>query len=205
VDLCGHATLAAAHAIYEQGRARADASLQFHTRSGVLSASREAGRIVLDFPVQSGKPVPVEAVRQCLGVAVLAASFNGSNLLAEVESLPALLACAPDMTAIAALDAQGLIVTTANECGIVDFASRYFAPQVGVPEDPVCGSAHCMLAPYWAEKLGKKMLHALQASKRRGELFITLKDGRVMLAGYAVTSLRGELLLEERYVVDHAA
>lgn len=208
VDLCGHATIATTHALLEAGRIAHGVPVHYHTRSGVLTALAMDGQVELDFPAQAGKKIDISFVQGCLGVKVEDAAFNGVNFLAVVEDLMALRGCSPDMTAIAQLPAQGLIVTTATGCGAYDFASRYFAPQVGVPEDPVCGSAHCMLAPYWAEVLKKKRFRALQASQRGGVVEAVVNGARVTLIGQAVTTLRGELELErkeEGHALDHAA
>ncbi len=195
VDLCGHATLASTHALIESGLLKNGDTVRFHTQSGILEAHAEPDKIELNFPAQPGETRPIEMLEGCLGVDILSCAQNATNLLAEVSGFDALLHCAPDMAAITQLPAQGLIVTTASGCGDYDFASRYFAPQVGIPEDPVCGSAHCMLAPYWAERLHKQYFTALQASKRSGELFLTLAGERVRIAGSAITTLKGHLEL----------
>lgn len=206
VDLCGHATLACAHMLREYGEARPEETITFRTCSGELRATYREDGIELDFPMLPGTATPItEALRGCLGVPIRAAEHNGSNLLVEVKNFHALTHCRPNLAAIAALDAQGLIVTTASGCGNYDFASRYFAPQLGIAEDPVCGSAHCMLAPYWAAALGRTRFRALQASARSGVLDVRIEGDRVHIAGQCVTTLRGMLELGESHALDHAA
>jgi PhzF family phenazine biosynthesis protein len=205
VDLCGHATLAAVHVLMEAGTAHTGDTLTFHTLSGKLRA-RCGEMIELDFPLLAGVPMPVsDELRCCLAVPVLAAEHNGTNYLVEVADMDDLRNCAPRLDAIAALKAQGLIVTTATGCGTYDFGSRYFGPKVGVPEDPVTGSAHCHLAPYWATLLGKTDFKALQASARSGVLAVRIEDDRVILGGGAVTVMHGTLELGESAVMEHAA
>lgn len=198
VDLCGHATLATIHALREAGLITPGAQVLFETLSGELRAWVNADEsITLDFPAQAGQETDITpALQACLGVPIRAAVRNEANILAEVDDMGALDSCAPDFSVIAKLPAQGLIVTAAAGCVQYDFASRYFAPQVGIPEDPVCGSAHCLLAPYWAEKLGKSEFHAYQASRRTGELQLTLtENGRLHITGCAVTTMNGQMTL----------
>src|SRR5262249_39815934 len=142
--------------------------------------------------------VPVtDELQCCLGVPIRAAEYNGIQYLAEVQDMDDLRECSPDLDAIAQLDAEGLIVTTAKSCGPYDFASRYFWPRLGLNEDPVTGSMHCMLAPYWASILGKTRFCALQASARQGVLDVHIADDRVFIGGAAVTTMRGMIELEE--------
>lgn len=192
VPLCGHATLASAHvlfAVYGEPGERLD----FVCRSGALAVSREDERLVLDFPAQYLQPVELaEEVGQILGQRVLSVQV-GKELLAELESEQALRACAPDLKALAKLPGLGVIATARGERH--DFVSRYFAPGIGIDEDPVTGSAHCILTPYWAERLDKPELSAFQCSARGGELHCRLEGERVKIAGQAVLVASGKLFL----------
>jgi PhzF family phenazine biosynthesis protein len=194
VELCGHATLASAHAIWEEGLDHA-AILRFHTRSGVLTATRGADGIVLDFPAQPA--VPAEAppgLLEALGVAEpVAVACNGSDWLVELTDADAVRAVRPDQTRLAAVDARGVMVTARADDGSHDFVSRWFGPRVGVDEDPVTGSAHCCLGPWWAAHLQRDVLRGYQASARGGSVGVQLIGDRVLLTGHAVTVLRGEL------------
>lgn len=204
VDLCGHATLATAHVLWEQGEP-GDALL-FHTRSGALSASRSGARISLDFPALPpvSAPAPV-GLADALGAAPVWVGRSRFDLLVELANEDAVRMLVPDVAKIRALEVRGVIVTAAAERatsahhdagdGAVtpDFVSRFFAPAVGVDEDPVTGSAHCCLAPYWASRLGRDSLVGYQASRRGGLVEVDLVGSRVRLSGEAVTVLRGEL------------
>lgn len=184
VDLCGHATLATAHVLWELGHKGA---LQFHTRSGLLQATREEGEIQLDFPALV--PVPTEppaGLLEALGCAgeVLKSRFDYLVVVQETSTLSAL---DPDLSRLKEVEARGVIVSCRSHLPDYDFISRFFAPRAGVNEDPVTGSAHCVLTPYWAGVLGKSTMRALQASQRTGELTVTLEGQRVRLRGQAVT------------------
>jgi len=195
VDLCGHATLASAHVLWEDGHLKPDQQARFHTKSGLLTADRRDGLIELDFPVTpvSAAPPP-PGFAEALGATPQFVGRSKFDFLVEVENETAVRRLDPDMTAIARVDARGVIVTSrADGKSKYDFISRFFAPQSGVPEDPVTGSAHCALAPYWSEKLAKKELLAYQASSRGGELRLRVVGDRVKIGGQAVTVLRGEL------------
>ncbi|HEX8507516.1 MAG TPA: PhzF family phenazine biosynthesis protein [Hymenobacter sp.] len=196
IDLCGHATLASAHVLFAHLGFQA-AQVTFHSQSGPLRVSREAdGRLTLDFP---SRP-PQEMTTHPAGLAdglratplhVLAAR----DLLVVFNTEAEVLVLRPDFARIAALEYVGVIATAPGSDGI-DFVSRFFAPRVGVPEDPVTGSAHSTLIPYWANKLGKKELRARQVSPRGGDLWCRLREGdRVDISGYAVTYAVGELLV----------
>lgn len=191
VDLCGHATLASAHFLWEE---RGLASLRFHTRSGVLTAERDGDWIVLDFPSTPAKPVDAPPVLlESLGLRD--ARFVGRSpfdFFVEVSSEDELRSLRPDFVRLRTLEARGVIVTSRSE--ELDFVSRWFGPQSGVDEDPVTGSAHCALAPYWAEKLGRESMTGYQASARGGVVRVRLAGDRVKLGGQAVTVLRGELV-----------
>jgi PhzF family phenazine biosynthesis protein len=196
VDLCGHATLAAAHALWESGLLDAATDARFHTRSGWLSARRlEDGWIGMDFPADP--PSRIEepgGLAAALGTEPVAVWRGRSDLLVEVPSQEALRAVRPDLDRLAALDARGVIVTAPGPGGGIDFLSRFFGPAVGVPEDPVTGSAHCTLSPFWSARLERSALTGRQISRRPGTVRTTLRGERVMLAGQAVTVLRGTLV-----------
>ena len=194
VNLCGHATLAAAHVIFTH-LGEESPRLEFRSHSGPLFAERQGARIALDFPALPPRPVAVApALVAALGLAPEAA-LRDEDLLAILPDAESLRRLAPDMAAVAALDCRGLIVSAPGEdC---DFVSRFFAPGVGVPEDPVTGSAHSVLTPYWAARLGKTRLHARQLSARGGELFCTLHGDRVEIAGAARDYLQGQIVLPD--------
>lgn len=192
VDLCGHATLATTHALHKMGALSVNDTVTYDTRSGALTAKVLTKGIELDFPTLAGEKAAPDPALKHLEVKFTECWKNRDNFLVEVADYDTLLACQPWFKKLAAVKAQGIIVTTAkNVPAPYDFASRYFAPQVGVNEDPVCGSAHCFLAPYWAKKLGKTSFHAYQASKGQGILDVTLKGERVLIAGQCVVSLKG--------------
>lgn len=193
VNLCGHGTLATAHALLKSGFARIGDSITFNTMSGELKAKILGKTIELDFPTLPGEAVAPPAALKALGVDILACELSRDNYLVEVRDFETLLACAPNFRKLAKLDAQGVIVTTATGVTGFDFASRYFGPGIGIDEDPVTGSAHSTLAPYWAAKLGKTVFHALQASKGHGILDVTLQGSRTLIAGQCVTTLKGPL------------
>lgn len=196
VDLCGHATLAAAKALQDWGQAQLGETLRFQTRSGLLQAKLSDRGIELDFPLQL--PQPLEAaldLAAAVGAPVIACRTSDLGYwLLELESAEQLPNLQPDQTAIAQWPCQAVVVTAAAPAGDdCDFVSRFFAPRFGIPEDPVTGSAHCLLAPYWQAKLGRDRLQAKQLSARGGELEVEVLGDRVFLRGYAVTVLRGEL------------
>jgi PhzF family phenazine biosynthesis protein len=194
VRLCGHATLAAAHVLAGRGR---PAPFAFHTHSGVLTAAVDAGEVTLDFPAQPPTPTEQPAgLVEALGAEVRAIYSNGIDVLVEVADESAVHEVAPDISALRAVDCRGVIVTApadADRQG-VDFVSRFFAPRVGVDEDPVTGSAHCALAPFWAARLGRDELVGVQLSARGGRIAVELRGERVLLRGRAVTVLAGSLL-----------
>jgi len=205
VDLCGHATLAATHILLETGHVGVKDTVTYHTLSGLLRARVINTSIELDFPELAGEAVTPPAELKALGVKIVACEQNRDNYLVEVRDYKTLLACTPDFRALLALDREGIIVTTAKDVPNYDFASRYFVPNCTISEDPVTGSAHTFLAPYWAKKLGKNTFHAIQASKRQGVLDVTLDKGRVLIRGQAVTILKGELLLPNLFAKEKAA
>jgi PhzF family phenazine biosynthesis protein len=197
VDLCGHATLASAHALWEAGHLAPDQPAHFHTRSGLLRAERAADWITLDFPALPYAPAEqvadLHAILGTLPVAVQVGK-QGYDYLIELESEAAVRSLQPDLARLEALGMRGMIVTSRASDANYDIVSRYFAPGWGIPEDPVTGSAHCALAPYWQARLGKTELTAYQASARGGVLRVALRGERVQLSGQAVTVLRGTLV-----------
>ncbi|MCU1233583.1 MAG: phenazine biosynthesis protein PhzF family [Candidatus Solibacter sp.] len=195
VDLCGHATVASAHVLWQDGHLPADRQAVFHTRSGRLTADRRGEWIELDFPAKLA--VAAEAPPELLpALGVAEAKFVGKNAfdyLVEVDSEATLRALAPDHSTLRKLPVRGIIVT-AQGSGEYDFVSRFFAPGSGIDEDPVTGSAHTALGPYWAGRLAKREFTAFQASARGGVIRVRLEGDRVKLGGQAVTVMTGELL-----------
>jgi PhzF family phenazine biosynthesis protein len=195
VDLCGHATLAAAHVLWEEGIAPQGA-LRFVTRSGVLGAVRREGDIWLDFPADPPEPAAApEGLEAALGARPVWVGKGRFDLFVALESEADVAALQPDMARLAALPYRGITVTAPAKTAEADFVSRFFAPVAGIPEDPVTGSAHCALAPFWAEHLGRNDLTGRQLSERGGTVRVRVgfKAGRVALGGRAVTVLRGRL------------
>jgi predicted PhzF superfamily epimerase YddE/YHI9 len=196
VELCGHATLAGAHVLWEAGRLPPDRPARFLTLSGELTANRRGPEIELDFPVLTSEPCQAPAgLTDALGAAARQVRRSRMDYLVELESAAAVRGLRPDHARLAALPVRGVIVTAASDAPRFDFVSRFFAPGSGIAEDPVTGSSHCCLGPFWAERLGKSELRAYQASARGGELSVRLAGGRVLLGGRAVTVLRGELCI----------
>ncbi len=197
VDLCGHATLASAHTLWEAGLARAESTLVFRTKSGTLSAARRGDTIELDFPAEPAAPAQAPAgLLEALGTAARSVGRNRLDFLVEVDDEEQLRRIRPDFKALAAAcgPACGVIVTAPSGAPEFDFVSRYFAPSCGIDEDPVTGSAHCCLGPFWAARLGKSALVGFQASRRGGVVGVRVAESRVFLGGRAATVLRGELV-----------
>ena len=193
VELCGHATLATGHLILTRLQPDREA-VGFHTLSGRLDVTRDGGRLAMDFPANPARPTAApERLGHALGCEAEDVLATGNHYLAVLGDERAVLGLAPDMSEIQALDRRGVIVTAPG--GDCDFVSRFFAPALGIPEDPVTGSAHCVLVPYWAERLGADDLHARQVSARGGELFCRLLGDRVLLSGAAVLYLEGKILV----------
>jgi PhzF family phenazine biosynthesis protein len=198
VDLCGHATLASAHVLWEERVIPADAPALFKTKSGTLSASRGAdGWITLDFP---SKPVSraaqrpeLEALETALGAGLRSAWMNEFDMLVELDSEAAVRALRPDFTRLKRFAVRGIIATSRASAPGYDFVSRFFAPASGIDEDPVTGSAHCCLGPFWAERFDRTEFLAYQVSERGGVVRVSVRGDRVLLGGQAVTVLRGEL------------
>ena len=190
VDLCGHATLASAHLLYESGRVAAGEEARFDTRSGRLVVTmEEPGRYTMDFPatppVASAAP---DGFIDAIGVTPVWTGQSRFDLFAELESEGAVRALDPDPGAVAALGARGIVLTArADETSPYDVVSRFFAPGSGVPEDPVTGSAHCAIGPYWSGRLGTDQLACYQASARGGRVGVRVLDDRVVLTGQAIT------------------
>jgi PhzF family phenazine biosynthesis protein len=194
VELCGHATLASAHVLWETGVLAPKDQARFRTRSGILTAEKRGEMIELDFPAKPEKPSNAPAgLIEAIGVKPRYIGRNVYDYLIEVESEAIVRNINPDFARLKKVEARGVIVTAAASSRGFDFVSRFFAPAVGIDEDPVTGSAHCCLGPYWSAKLGKKELTAYQASSRGGIVRVRLAGDRVLLGGRAVTILRGEL------------
>jgi PhzF family phenazine biosynthesis protein len=195
VDLCGHATLASAHVLWESGALAPGEQARFHTRSGVLTADRRGELIELDFPATPDAPAPpAPGLLSALGIGATYVGKSIFDYIVEVENEGTLLGMRPDLAALRLIPARGVMVTCRSGSPDYDFVSRFFAPASGVDEDPVTGSAHCCLAPFWAKRLQKNSLVAFQASKRGGLLHLRLEGERVKLSGKALTVFRGELL-----------
>lgn len=194
VALCGHATLAAAHVLWETERLPRERVAEFDTQSGRLTATARDGEIELDFPAKrvesSAAPAGLAAA---LGVETRAVLKSQFDYLIEIESAAALRELRPDFARLARIPVRGVIVTARSDDPRYDFLSRFFAPAAGINEDPVTGSAHCSLAPYWAERLGKSNLSGYQVSARGGGVRVHVVGERVLLCGRAVTVLAGEL------------
>jgi len=199
VDLCGHATLAAAHALWETDAIDTGTPARFHTLSGLLTATKEGEWIELDFPALPDQAIPPPpGLAEALGVSPTYVGQNRLDLLVEVASEEELRALTPNAHLLRTLSTRGIIVTSRSSTDEYDFVSRFFGPAVGVAEDPVTGSAHCCLGPYWSKRLGKHDFVALQASERSGVIRVRTNGDRVALAGQAVTVMRGTLVSRPR-------
>jgi PhzF family phenazine biosynthesis protein len=199
VDLCGHATLATAHVLWEDGHLPTDRPARFETRSGLLTARPGQDGIELDFPCEPiaaevAAPDELATLRAAIPAPIRFAGRNRLDLLVELATEDEVRGLRPDIRRLEQLPVRGIIVTSRAAGRDYDFVSRFFAPRVGVDEDPVCGSAHCCLGPYWREQLGRSELTARQVSRRGGVVKVRVEAGRVALTGRAVTVLRGELV-----------
>lgn len=195
VDLCGHATLAGAHILWEQNIINNKSIISFNTNSGILSIKKAKDRIVMDFPSEDAVETecPEEIIRS-LNIKPLFSGKNRFDYIVEVGSEELVRTIKPDFGILAELNTRGIIVTSDSESRDYDFVSRFFAPNAGIPEDPVTGSAHCCLGPYWSRKLNKTKLTGYQASERSGTVYVDIKEGRVFLGGNAVTFSSGKLI-----------
>lgn len=194
VDLCGHATLASAHTLWEKGLVPGEDTIRFHTRSGLLTAKRNGELIELNFPTEPAEECEIpEGLLEALGVKAIYVGRNRMDYIIQVETEDEVKNLSPDFNLLAKAVSRGAIVTSkSNEKGI-DVVSRFFCPTIGINEDPVTGSAHCCLGPFWSKRLNKDEFQAVQVSERRGSLKVKLEGDRVILGGRAVTVLRGEL------------
>jgi predicted PhzF superfamily epimerase YddE/YHI9 len=197
VDLCGHATLASAHILWETGKLAPQTAARFHTKSGLLTAIRSANTIDMDFPAKVVERTdPPTDLLPALGAEAVWVGRNRMDYLVELADERTVRRVTPDHTRLARVACRGVIVTAKADRGTeADFVSRFFAPQSGIAEDPVTGSAHCALGPYWQDRLGKPELCGLQVSRRTGFVGVRCVGDRVFLGGNAVTVLRAELLV----------
>ena len=195
VDLCGHATLASAHVLWEEGHLPPGEPAVFHTRSGRLSAELLGGWIEMDFPAEPAEPARAPSgLAAALGAEPAYVGRNRFDYLVEVDTRQTVQGLTPDYTRLKEIDTRGIIVTAPADMEGIDFVSRFFAAATGVDEDPVTGSAHCCLGPYWQSRLGRSAFTARQVSERGGLVKVVVRGQRVMLSGQAVTVLRGKLL-----------
>jgi PhzF family phenazine biosynthesis protein len=195
VALCGHATLAPAHVLWQEGHVRPDQPILFHTLSGILTATRNGDEIELNFPLKPEETAPApDGMADALGARLLYVGKNEFDYLVELGSEETLRNLAPDFRRLATLPVRGVIVTSRSSDPRFDFVSRFFAPASGVDEDPVTGSAHCCLGDFWRKRLGKCEFLAYQASARGGIVRVRVTDERAFLAGRAVTIAKGILL-----------
>ncbi|UCG14351.1 MAG: PhzF family phenazine biosynthesis protein [Deltaproteobacteria bacterium] len=195
VDLCGHATLASAHILWETGLLHPHEQAKFYTRSGLLTAELKGNEVQLDLPATPEEPTTAPAdLSDALGVVPNYVGRSKYDYLVEIDSEEAVTRLTPDFSLLGKLPIRGIIVTSVADAPEHDFVCRFFAPAVGVDEDPVTGSAHCCLGPFWSKRFGKSELLAYQASRRGGTMRVIVSGDRVHLRGQAVTVLRGELV-----------
>jgi PhzF family phenazine biosynthesis protein len=198
VDLCGHATLASSHILWETGKVKKSSGIEFNTKSGILKAGFNNGGNELDFPLIESKPIDIpKGIVKAIGVEPVNLFRTQWNYIAELDSEKTVRSVKPDFDLLRALEAWGTIITSRASKELAangyDFVSRFFAPAKGVKEDPVTGSAHCALAPYWMNRLGKNIFKAYQASERGGTVGVRVDGDRVFLSGSAVTVLSGTM------------
>jgi PhzF family phenazine biosynthesis protein len=194
VDLCGHATLASAHALWEEGKLARSKEARFHSRSGLLTASRTGDAIELNFPATPDTKIEAPpGLLESLGAKAKYIGKNVFDYLVEVNSEAEVRSLSPDFNGLKKFGVRGVIVTARASNGDYDFVSRYFAPGAGIDEDPATGSTHCCLAPFWGSRLSKTDMTAFQASRRGAILRVRIDGDRVRLGGHAVTVLRGDL------------
>ena len=195
VDLCGHATLASAHALWETGVAEPDDAISFHTRSGELTASLNGELIELDFPATPADECnPPIGLLDALGITPTFVGKTSFDSFLVVDSAQVVRSLRPDFRRLAEMPNRGVIVTAVCDDPRFDFISRFFSPAAGIDEDPVTGSAHCCLGPFWGEQLNKTDMVAFQASRRGGIVHVRVNGDRVILGGRAVTFMKGELV-----------
>jgi len=195
VDLCGHATLASAHILWEQKLVNPDLTLFFDTRSGILSVNKKNGLFIMDFPREDAVETECpEELKKGLRIDPLFTGKNRFDFIVEAKSEEIVRTLVPDLELLEKLDSRGVIVTAVSNSNGYDFVSRFFAPNAGIPEDPVTGSAHCCLASYWTERLNKKRMTGYQASERGGFVYVEQQDKRVLLGGKAVTFSSGKFM-----------
>ena len=195
VDLCGHATLASAHVLWELNYLKPTEQARFHTKSGLLTAKKSGDFIELNFPSEPEKEVvPPLDLTKALGITEKYVGKNRFDYIVEVESEEIVKNMRPDFQLLKTVSTRGVMVTSISDSKEYDFVSRFFCPRLGINEDPVTGSAHCCLGPFWSERLNKTEFMAYQASSRGGVVGVRLEKGRVYLLGKAVTVLLGELL-----------
>jgi predicted PhzF superfamily epimerase YddE/YHI9 len=199
VDLCGHATLASAHMLWKANVVLSVDPIRFHTRSGVLTAYREGEFIKLDFPATPAREcLPPNGLLDSLGVEPSFVGKTSFDSFLVVDSAKVIRSLQPDFRWLAKTLNRGVIVTAASDDDRFDFISRFFAPAAGIDEDPVTGSAHCCLAPYWGDRLGKRKMVGYQASARGGIVHVEVNGDRVVLGGHAVTVLQGTLCDDDK-------
>jgi PhzF family phenazine biosynthesis protein len=194
VELCGHATLASAHVLWTTGRVLRTQAIRFHTLSGVLTCQSNRGRIEMDFPAEPATPVASPAEEAlALGVKPVFVGRNRMDMLVVLGAANEVRELVPDFNEVAKIKTRGVIVTARSDRPDADFVSRFFGPQSGIAEDPVTGSSHCCLGPYWRNELGRDELVGYQASKRGGYVAVRCVDNRVILGGSAITVVEGVL------------
>ena len=197
VDLCGHATLASAHTLYETGSVGEKEQVRFHTRSGVLTAKRSGSWIELNFPAEEDEESTApDGLAKALGIRPKYVGRNRFDYIVEAESEDIIRGMKPDYSLLAQATTRGVMVTSRSASEEYDFVSRFFAPAVGINEDPVTGSAHCCMGPFWKRRLNKDEFTAYQASDRGGVVRVRVQRDRVLLSGQAVTVLKGQLLTD---------
>lgn len=195
-ELCGHATLASAHILWDTGYLKRNEQARFFTRSGLLTAELSENWIELDFPAEPALPASMpEHLDHALGISPKYVGKNRLDYLVEVDSEQDVRDLKPDFNRLGQIPSRGFIITSQAMVRDYDFVSRFFAPQEGIPEDPVTGSAHCCLGPFWASRLGKEEMIAYQASSRGGILRVRVSGKRVWLSGQAVTVFQGKLII----------